>query len=382
MIPCSVRYGAGFLSMLLWPRNEKAVSPSVAAGAGALAALAYWTSQEVGVAALAAGLFVFRGAPGARRPLLFWAAGAGVVLGVGFAAVALASGGGYFRAAVMGVGNIQLKIRRALPPLFEPLLWREGGWRRVAAWVGLAESLAARLPALTYAGAGGALLLSGRFRRAFPGPVVAGLVIYGALTASSAWSRSDRWHIYFALAPALVLWAVLADGVRGGGGAKASLAAILAGGLLTAPVLWASADRDRASNAALVGLTLPRMGRVRLPYGQARAYAGLVEWVEDHTSPGEPIFAYPSIGALYFLANRPNPCWFCSPLDAVRPEEQRAMTAELETRRVRWVIWDTQYTHFDGVPIETFLPVTNDYLKSHYRPKEKWGPFIFMERSS
>ncbi|MGQ0644128.1 MAG: hypothetical protein ACT4O3_01370 [Elusimicrobiota bacterium] len=384
-IPMSARYGPAFLPMVFWPGAPwHARRPRAAPwAAGALAGLSYWFAQEAGAPALAAGLFVFAGGKN-KKPLAAFAAAAAGALGLGLAAVAWRGGSAdYFRSSVFDIGYLMAAIRRGPAAFPGELLAAAAGGR--AAWnaaaAGLADFLAVRLIPLSCAGA--FLYWAFRKRRDADFRPLAALALQGFLASGIMWVRSDRWHIYLAAAPGLLLWAALTDRTLRGSrktGERALLLFFVLGGAVTLPHFYVQRVREAAGRDHRRESSLPRAGRSRLPDAQANGYEFLGDWISRRTAPGEPIFLFPYNGAVYFLADRPNPSRFPMMADAVRPDQQAAAVGQMEAAGLRWIIHDTQNTHFDAKPVEEFLPVIYAYMRDKFEEAERAGPFVFLKR--
>jgi len=371
-IPFAARYGAGFLPMLFWPRpgQDGGARPALS---GLFAGVAVWVSPEIGTAAGAAGLLA-HSLPPKKDTTGGFIAGAAAALGVG-AVVLLArnSLGAYVDAVV----NASALIKAwALPfPRLAPAGWTGA----VNAAQNVADALAPWLPFLSYAAVIAWGAVRGRrgmaARRAIP------LAAYGLLAAGSAWGRSDRWHIYFALSPALILWASLADQALARSarwGKPAVLFFLATGSLLLLPHYWADSRRQRAVRENTRDVALPRAGHAHLPLAQANGYELLVRRLQTLTKPGEPVVIYPLNGAVYFLADRPSGTRYPLVMEALSPARQKEVAEALGA--VRWVVRDREVTRFHGRAVEDLLPVVEDALRRRFVAREEIGPFVFLER--
>jgi hypothetical protein len=78
----------------------------------------------------------------------------------------------------------------------------------------------------------------------------------------------------------------------------------------------------------------------------AGAQQEAIDFVQDHTRPGEPILALPADAGMYFLTNRPQPLYenmFLPGLIAT-PAEEREAVAQLKRENVRYAIVSTRDT--------------------------------------
>ncbi len=379
-MPTAIRYGASFLPFLFWPREkEESRRTNLLAflsGAGAVAAL--FISQEVGLASLVATAYYFYVLfPDSRRK--YWALSGGFLISV-LVLGWLASNQGiraYVDCSFFQTPSIVFHDRLPLPSPFVRS-WREvGPWFRP--WRQLAIALAIYFPALS-------LILFFVIRRRsrmlseWTDPVLTAFAIYAGLTATSAWVRSDQWHIYFALSPALFFWAVWSDRQVPHFKPYATLAMIGISTLITLPQAIARQYKDRALSVISRTTNLDRAGSSRLPAEQATGYEFLVGWIKQHVKKGEPFLFYPYDGTIYFLADSPNPTYYSVLALATTLAMRNRVVSDLRTQKPHWVVWDTENTAFDRVPIKTFMGPIHQYILEQYRIKGRTGPFLFLER--
>lgn len=386
-IPFSIRYGIGFLSFVFWPVDE--LNESEQKGnpllSGLLAGLAFWVSQEVGLAAFVAGGFVFLDKRAAFQSLRRFISGFAITIAVSFALLAL-SGSlmSYFQCAFLDIGRLVV-VRRQHATRMNFTLWPSagrGGVFWLAPWQNLAEVLSIYLPLFIY----GVMALA-RWRFSFLkkifGREFLGVLIYGAGLAVVAWARSDRFHIYFALSPLFFLGALLTSGLyrsRERAGSISLLTCLLIGGLMTLPHFLAWQIKNKNLKDVVRPLVLSRAGAAQLPLNQANGYEFLAEWLDKNSRAGDPILYFPYNGAVYFLTNRLNACRFPILADAQSEQRQEEAINDLIRTKPQWVISDRDNTAFDGVPVQIFLKEIYAYIQTHYKTQETHGPFIFMRR--
>ena len=137
------------------------------------------------------------------------------------------------------------------------------------------------------------------------------------------------------------------------------------------------------------GLMLPR----RMPLEGARG--GLYEtgpqaaWlsalnrtvalVTELTPPGTPLFAFPALPAVYFLADRRNPTGFDYFYQGFgEGRDELGIITELEARQVPLVVTleDETYDQRD----RGYFPILKDYIRRHFRQAEAFPPFKVLER--
>jgi hypothetical protein len=334
---------------------------------GGLCALAYFLSFECGVAALVASLWAQIWAKHRGRHLVFCMAGFAAlwVLGIGLL-MPFSALGDFFRVSVGDVGRLLISRLETSAP---------------RALLGISDN-----SMLLLAVVGGELVVMTRFliRRHSEGVFPSTLALYGLILSAPAWIRTDRYHVYYVLSPALFLGIFAVHSAVARGRARhagvLTLIFLAVGSVVTLPpyIFW----QERLSRQAdlLVSAKVGRFGGARLPFHQARGYDFLLNWLRDHLNPEETFLFFPYNGALYFLADRPNPLRFPTLTDAVARSQQEESVARLEDRRTAWVVWDEQNTHFDGIPVRDYLAVITGYLDREFIPIERVGPFTFLKR--
>jgi hypothetical protein len=110
---------------------------------------------------------------------------------------------------------------------------------------------------------------------------------------------------------------------------------------------------------------------------EARPIMGVVELLRNHSEPGEPIFAYPAIPGIYYLADRPNATRFNHLFAGMAsPADEEEMVRQLE--RVQWVVWDDEGV-YTWVRPEDNAPVMT-YLREHFGTSQKIGPYVVLRR--
>ena len=101
--------------------------------------------------------------------------------------------------------------------------------------------------------------------------------------------------------------------------------------------------------------------------------------VTAHTRPGTPIFAYPALAALYFLADRPNP----GPFDYFHHgfgegRDEVAVITALEASRAPLVVIISDHP-FDPEE-KDYFPILKDYLRRHFVQSDSFRSFRILER--
>lgn len=115
----------------------------------------------------------------------------------------------------------------------------------------------------------------------------------------------------------------------------------------------------------------------------------VLDYLEAHMLPGEPLFVYPYAPMYYFLTAAQNPTRYSILMYHINTSQQfREVIGALEETRVRYVVWDQA---FPG-RAKTWLPgyhipapdelVVEPYLLEHYRPVGgEAGGFQILERN-
>ena len=384
-IPFSGRYGIGFLSFVFWPvggfnDSEKKGNPLVS---GLLASLAFWVSQEVGLSAFAAGVFVFWEKRDFFRSMRMFILGFAIPMAISLGLLALhGSLRSYVQCAFLDIGRLVV-VRQQHAAQMDFALWSRAAHGVVSwltPWQNLAEVFATYLPVLFYGLVAVEAWWFSSFKKMF-GREGMGMLVFGAGLALVAWARSDRFHVYFALRPLFFLGALLTDRlnkIHPRAGSISLLMGIVLGGLMTLPHFLAWQMKNKLLRDTVKSLDLPRAGSVQLPVNQANGYEFLAQWLDKNSRAGDPLLFFPYNGAVYFLTNRLNACRFPILADAQSQRHQQEAIEDFIQTKPQWVIYDEDNTAFDGTPVQIFLKDIFTYIQAHYKIQETHGPFIFM----
>jgi hypothetical protein len=87
--------------------------------------------------------------------------------------------------------------------------------------------------------------------------------------------------------------------------------------------------------------------------------------------PGE-FYTLDSAGAWYYLLSVSSPSKYHQAVYALPADSQRQLVADLERHRTRVVLVPPDSYRFDGVATRDLFPIVQDYLETHYTPKD--GP--------
>jgi len=383
--------------------------------AGFLSSLAFWHFVDVGAYSVASiGLFLLLvgslqpGIEGWRRPLplLCFAGGALPLL--------LLVGSYLWSQGLLGdlLHNLYLQVAYQLqtwglpyPPVSELLRPLEtagwAGWRVVV----FGEVLRWYLPILLYLVCLGYLTQRWLIGRLWPSERCMRLLLLLLMALAYfriALGRSDLPHLRVASTFQYVVALFLLEGGlvhlwsrRSPGGLRASRAA-LGGALLLAVLAFGahlqreldllgsleqSFERLRGRGVVLAERSaggLERVGRLSLPASDARFIEEVVDYVQDHTAPGEPVFDFSSNAGLLFFADRPSATRYFQMLYASAPDSQREVVRELERRQVKLVI--TSRAEMDGVSASRRHPIVADYLDRNFAPWRRVGRVSFLQR--
>jgi hypothetical protein len=104
-----------------------------------------------------------------------------------------------------------------------------------------------------------------------------------------------------------------------------------------------------------------------------------VATLREATRPGEPIFAFPALPAMYFLTGRRNPThldYFYSGFG--EGGDELLAVERLEREGVRWVAWMDDAVY--DPPDRGYFPLLRDYIHRHYRQVSFYPPFRIRER--
>lgn len=346
--------------------------------AGAAVAAAAWATPSVGLVAV---------------PLLLWAARRGVA-----SVLACLAGGAAVTAAAAGY----LASRHALGPMIDAMRWTAanytqanvlpygtlgfssggeatGGLLHQASRLAASayEALPAILPVAALAGWAWRLW---RRSEAAETRMVAPLLAVTVALALSAWPRWSSIQLLFVAAVPFTLCGVLLHRSIDSGRRP---------GLYMAFLLLAAISGFQKTAAAFdyTGFST-RAGFLR---GTAED-AEFLEPLEQRIQPGDSLFVFPYLPALYPLLDAHNPTryLYLQP-GMMTPADEREAITEVETARPRWVVLaeitrGTILAAWPGSdPSRIAMDAMHVYLRTHYREIEqfsgKWGALEILERT-
>ena len=222
----------------------------------------------------------------------------------------------------------------------------------IAAIVILPFLLVAALPALI-------LVFSGRHRMSNFDPVILLYWLCGWALWLSEIHRKDIGHLV-AGSPLLIILCVhfLAERRERIAGTVLQILTLSAGALVTVNLLILITAHTVTTRAGGVAMFQPDP---------------VIEFLNEHTVPGEEIFAYPYCPKYYFLSSTTNPTRYSLLIYGYNTSSQfRDAIQTLEQRKVKYVIWDT---HFEALvslfPASAHVLASEmfmePYLELHYR---------------
>jgi hypothetical protein len=110
---------------------------------------------------------------------------------------------------------------------------------------------------------------------------------------------------------------------------------------------------------------------LRIDPASLRLYSELIEIIQEHSHPDEPIFVFPNNAELYFLSERPNPFRLFNPtISLISDKEIKEFTKLLQEKSPRLVIHNAEN------PYNTkSTKILVDFVQSRYVLFAKAGPF-------
>src|SRR5207302_6928128 len=385
-VPFSIRYASGLMAVLFWPlkENDSGVEVKRACLSAFFAVASLLISQEVGTASILGG-GAFFALKGNRRVLKMYGLSLGATLFFALVAMEFYSGLANFLES-FGVGAAGLMQKYYLRFFAFDFRVLSTTFKGNAPWWRILQQEADAMATILLLFSCPLAFLMGMMgwvRKQKQAPILVGFSFYGLCAASSAWGRPDRWHIYFALSPVLLLWAYISDqwlreSKRYFHRAATGILFVIV--LSTVPHYIARLAKNRFSQVNSRRTLIARMGSSALPFPQADGYEFLVQWIQNKTKPGEPILFFPYDGSIFFLSNRPSPTRYGVLVLDTSLEAQVGVVREFQRSSFKWLIWDHENTVFEGLPVTVRLAPIYAYLMARFVERERIGPFSFLER--
>jgi hypothetical protein len=153
--------------------------------------------------------------------------------------------------------------------------------------------------------------------------------------------------------------------------------------------LWGFMKTKHTNYALLSGhdpnlapLRLAGAGGVWVGKKDVQELTGVVNFLKEHTQPGEAILAVPEDGAYYFLADRPNPLRFSTPAMAYTAERfQQEILEQLQRHPVRFIVRRNKtsgHAKHAGRPDHDLAPSFYDCIEEYYQKIASSGPTLVL----
>jgi len=123
----------------------------------------------------------------------------------------------------------------------------------------------------------------------------------------------------------------------------------------------------------------PGAGRISLPDDDADRVRRVVEFIDQHTRPGEPILNFSSHATLMFFADRSSATRYFIPCYAVTPAMQLEAITEIERRQPRLAYRGVGHG-FDDTENKDRQWLIRQYLEEHYESIGRVEEIEFMWR--
>jgi hypothetical protein len=126
------------------------------------------------------------------------------------------------------------------------------------------------------------------------------------------------------------------------------------------------------SSPMFLPLSIPGAERIHLPPKEALEVKRTVEYIKKNCAQDEAIFVFPFAPIYYFLTDRESPTRY--PVHYVITRALREETVQqLQRKNVKYVILLLPSSPVLGVPTEQQFPEIYDYIRSHYEFEKKFG---------
>ncbi len=217
--------------------------------------------------------------------------------------------------------------------------------------------------------------------------------LYALCQTLLAYPRLDVAHLYEGAVISLIAGTVLLErtgrflaaaspsswrGVR----ACAALAISLVLAVKLAPRIEAQLERPgQLALAIRVTVDGPRGGLYETKKPWIAALNRTVAYVKARTAPGSPIFAYPALAGIYFLAERDNPTgmdYFHRGFGEGQDEVEAIATLDATQLPLVVTLNDVAF----DPPHLGYFPILKDYLARHFVLVESFPPFLVLERKT
>ena len=130
------------------------------------------------------------------------------------------------------------------------------------------------------------------------------------------------------------------------------------------------------------GVILDRLGGIQPAGKRLNQLRSIVDFIQQNTSAGEPIFDFSNQGAYYFLTGRPSATRYHNVAYAVTPAMQQEIIQDLEQTRAKLAIYSTGgwSDSIDGIPNCERHPLIARHLHAHYTKKVEISGAVILLR--
>ncbi|OGM32826.1 hypothetical protein A2803_05770 [Candidatus Woesebacteria bacterium RIFCSPHIGHO2_01_FULL_44_21] len=349
-----IRLGVGLLSLALLSRPKLA---------GAVAALALFTSIEVGVAAIIAGVLgtiLFK-----KRNIIKYLCGFFVtsspifiVLVVQESLLPMLTQISFYAQAFSG-GYLNLPIERSVNSAFIH-------WHIVNQYISNYPFFWELARAGLIAGILIAIIKKEK--------LAATLGIFGLILFRSALGRSDFYHLLFPLLVAVPLIFFALERLK-----HKHLVPVFS-------LLLVFVFARNIVNASFIEAKLYSLQTYGKAVGEQEQLftddqTKLVQYIKEHTGINDKIFAYPWQPEIYYLTEKSNPTKYYTPYAFFTEEHQKEMIQELQLGKPALVIYNPEMKFANQVPDS--LPLINKYILENFEEVESIGNYkVMVEKTS
>jgi len=226
--------------------------------------------------------------------------------------------------------------------------------------------------------------------------MIAAQLAYGMMMFGVALGRSGYPHLVFALQPAFILHLLFvgraANLVRNGsikhdtrGFSMGEL--IICGAFICASLLFFNplpAGKKVLARIRFLeqaGWTIMRAPTQLPPQQKPLAFLGVAEYIRSKTSPEDAILSLPNNAAYYYLADRPNATRFCQFHMLVSNRYREEALEELREHPPEYVIYDIRGVRVDNLSDEVQFPRVLEFILQNYVAEKRMEDTLILHRS-
>jgi hypothetical protein len=125
-------------------------------------------------------------------------------------------------------------------------------------------------------------------------------------------------------------------------------------------------------------LDIPRARNIAIPSQRAQEVRDAVKYVQDNTTPDEPIYVFPYLPIYYFLADRESPTKY-EPIYSILKETREDVVKQLEDAGVKFVIYMDGWSLSD-ISANVAFPEIWEYLMNAYEVEKEFGDTKILRR--